>query len=114
MSAANRAAANYSAQIAQKGIGSCGNVSGEIYYKGILQQELDEKMSACEIGYVLQNPDNQIVTDKVWHELAFGLENMGIPTDVFATGRGNGGLFRNRKLVPQKYGRAFRAVRSSS
>lgn len=59
-----------------------GNISGKIYYKGILQQELDEKMSACEIGYVLQNPDNQIVTDKVWHELAFGLENMGIPTEV--------------------------------
>ena len=59
-----------------------GDITGEIFYKGVPLRELDNKTSACEIGYVLQNPDNQIVTDKVWHELAFGLENMGVPTDV--------------------------------
>lgn len=59
-----------------------GDMTGEIFYKGVPLRELDNKTSACEIGYVLQNPDNQIVTDKVWHELAFGLENMGVPTDV--------------------------------
>lgn len=57
-----------------------GEKQGRIFYKGILQEELDERTSACRIGYVMQNPEHQIVTDKVWHELAFGLENMGLPT----------------------------------
>ena len=59
-----------------------GEKSGEIFFHGIRQEELSEAEAACQIGYVLQNPENQIVTDKVWHELAFGLENMGVPTQV--------------------------------
>lgn len=59
-----------------------GEKSGEIIFCGKEQSRLSEREAACEIGYVLQNPENQIVTDKVWHELAFGLENMGVPTPV--------------------------------
>lgn len=59
-----------------------GEKSGKIFYRGKEQEMLDPKSSASQIGYVLQNPDNQIVTDKVWHELAFGLENMGVDSDI--------------------------------
>lgn len=57
-----------------------GNRSGEILYDGSPLDQLDPRRGASEIGYVRQNPDEQIVTDKVWHELAFGLENLGLPT----------------------------------
>ena len=59
-----------------------GSMQGCVYYNGIAQQELSERVSACEIGYVMQRPEQQIVTDKVWHELAFGLENLGLPQSV--------------------------------
>ncbi|MEC0089236.1 ABC transporter ATP-binding protein [Paenibacillus macquariensis] len=54
-----------------------GKRTGEIYYGGQPIEEMDQRTQASEIGFVLQNPDNQIVTDKVWHELAFGLESLG-------------------------------------
>lgn len=55
-----------------------GNVEGEIYFEGKPLEESDLRQQSAKIGYVMQNPDNQIVTDKVWHELAFGLESLGI------------------------------------
>ncbi len=54
-----------------------GNRSGEIYFKNNPLEEIDQRTEVLEIGFVLQSPENQIVTDKVWHELAFGLESLG-------------------------------------
>lgn len=54
-----------------------GERKGMIFYKGKPLAELDHRTQSKDIGFVMQNPDNQIVTDKVWHELAFGLESLG-------------------------------------
>ena len=57
-----------------------GSLEGTIEFYGRDVRELSQEIQASKIGYVLQNPDSQIVTDKVWHELAFGLENLGLDT----------------------------------
>lgn len=54
-----------------------GQREGQIQLQGQDVFDLDPATEARRIGYVLQNPDNQIVTDKVWHELAFGAESLG-------------------------------------
>lgn len=54
-----------------------GKMTGEILFEGRPLSEVDLREQSSKIGYVMQNPDNQIVTDKVWHELAFGLESLG-------------------------------------
>ena len=54
-----------------------GKRSGEILFNGVSLDKVSQRDQSAKIGYVMQNPDDQIVTDKVWHELAFGLESLG-------------------------------------
>lgn len=65
----------------KKEIAPHGEKQGAVYYKGKDVEKLDDKISAQKIGFVFQKPDQQIVTDKVWHELAFGLESLGYDSD---------------------------------
>ena len=53
---------------------------GSIRFEGCPLEELDQREQSAGIGFVQQDPENQIVTDKVWHELAFGLESLGYDT----------------------------------
>lgn len=54
-----------------------GERSGTIEFRGTDLTQIDERTQASDIGFVAQHPENQVVTDKVWHELAFGLESIG-------------------------------------
>ena len=61
-----------------------GELSGAILVDGKAQADMSEREAASRIGYVMQRPEHQLVTDKVWHELAFGLENLGLPQPTIA------------------------------
>ena len=57
-----------------------GDRRGEILFEGLPLDSVGQREQSARIGFVLQSPENQIVTDKVWHELAFGLESLGYDT----------------------------------
>ena len=61
-----------------------GEKSGRVLFCGVETEQIPASESARSVGFVMQNPEQQIVTDKVWHELAFGLENLGTPQPVIA------------------------------
>lgn len=63
-------------KLLKKQLSPKGTMTGNVRYNGVDITNLDDKMSSFDIGFVMQNPEEQIVTDKVWGELAFGLENM--------------------------------------
>ena len=54
-----------------------GNQSGRVLFDGVPLADVPEREQVARIGFVMQDPDAQIVTDKVWHELAFVLESLG-------------------------------------
>lgn len=56
----------------------CGNSEGEVLFKNQPLSEISHRIQSEKIGFVGQNVENQIVTDKVWHELSFGLESLGL------------------------------------
>lgn len=64
--------------LAKPQIAPVGDRAGQVRVFGRPVDDLDGA-AACEVGYVFQDPDNQIVCDSVWHEMAFGLENLGTP-----------------------------------
>ncbi|WP_288735644.1 ABC transporter ATP-binding protein [uncultured Enorma sp.] len=64
--------------LAKPEIAPAGERAGAIEVLGTPVEELDAAASARTVGYVFQNPDNQIVCESVWHEMAFGLENLGV------------------------------------
>ena len=66
----------------KKSMSPYGNKFGSVCFDGEEIEEMSDKDAASKIGYVQQNPDNQLVTDKVWHELAFGLESLGYSNSV--------------------------------
>ena len=57
-----------------------GSKCGEIFFEQTELEKLSPREAATKIGFVFQSPENQIVTDTVWHELAFGLESIGLQT----------------------------------
>ena len=61
-----------------------GKREGRIIFNNKELSEIPEKEQAEQIGFVFQSPEDQIVTDKVWHELAFSLESLNKPSDVIA------------------------------
>lgn len=59
-----------------------GRRSGTLLFQGQPLDTLDPRTQARRIGFVHQDPEVQLVTDKVWHELAFGLESLGCDSAV--------------------------------
>ena len=62
-------------------IAPAGERAGELRVLGEDVADMDVRASAERVGYVFQDPENQIVCETVWHEMAFGLENLGVSRD---------------------------------
>lgn len=58
-----------------------GEKSGMITFAGRPLAQLSPLEAVADIGFLFQNPDAQMVMETVYGELAFGLENMGLPAE---------------------------------
>ena len=58
-----------------------GRISGVRLFEGRPLDAVGVRTEAQKIGFIGQNPSDCVVTDTVWHELAFGLESLGEPTE---------------------------------
>ena len=76
--------------------------SGAVLFAGRLLSDVSPREQAERIGFVQQSPENQIVTDKVWHELAFGPESLGYDTPTI-----------RRRVVPPRDSVALRRTKAA-
>ena len=89
-------------------IAPAGERTGSVRAFGREVGGLSDEEAATTVGFVFQDPDNQVVCDSVWHEMAFGLENLGGPAGGDAPSRCGGRLLLwHGRLVSQLHGRAL-------
>ena len=74
-------------RLLKKELNPVGTRTGSIFIAGeeLIEDDEEQRITGHRIGFVMQNPKEQIVTDKVWHELAFGLENTRVDRNTMAS-----------------------------
>lgn len=65
-------------KLLKRELSPAGEKKGRIFLFGGEQDRLSDRESAERIGFVMQDPDDQTVCDKVSAELCFGLESLGV------------------------------------
>ncbi|MBP1989121.1 ABC transporter ATP-binding protein [Paenibacillus eucommiae] len=58
---------------------TAGEKKGSIHYSGALLADVSLLELSAQIGMVMQNPESQMVLDRVMEELYFSMENVGLP-----------------------------------
>ena len=83
-------------------------ISGDILLDGvdIYKDKMDVNVLRKRVGMVFQNPDNQIVATVVEEDVAFALENLGVPTGEMRTRVDDAmklaGIYEQRNKAPHK------------
>ena len=90
-----------------------GERRGEILFEGRELDTVSVREPCTTVLMCLQSPDNQLVTDKVWHELAFGLENLGYETGTIRLRVAEMASFSGSRPGLRKMWRNFPAGKSS-